>query len=97
MECIGGHTTLFRTAVLSGLAARDPYFSYMSESGWQKTFENWGLGNERNLRAAIESERKKGPEPSHFVTWNFYRDALIFISHHQLYLSAGSDRWDILG
>ena len=38
------HTALFRAAVLSGPAARDPYFYYMAGDEWQATFEKWGLG-----------------------------------------------------
>ena len=38
------HTSRFRAAVLSGPAARDPYFYYMGGATWHETFESWGLG-----------------------------------------------------
>lgn len=38
------HTSLFQVAVLSGPAARDPYFYYMAGAEWHDRFETWGLG-----------------------------------------------------
>ena len=60
------HTTLFCAAVLSGPAARDPYFYYMAGAEWQDTFKKWGLGgwpegapgaNWKTLAASLNANR----------------------------------------
>jgi dipeptidyl aminopeptidase/acylaminoacyl peptidase len=38
------HSDRFSAAILSGPAARDPYFFYMGGSTWHETFDRWGLG-----------------------------------------------------
>ena len=38
------HSDRFAAAILSGPAARDPYFFYMGGNTWHETFERWGLG-----------------------------------------------------
>lgn len=64
------HTPLFHAAILSGPAARDPYFYYMAGMGWQETFDQWGLGgwpeglssaNWKRLAASLNADRIETP------------------------------------
>jgi dipeptidyl aminopeptidase/acylaminoacyl peptidase len=64
------HRPFFRAAVLSGPAARDPYFYYMAGADWQKSFAKWGLGgwpegasqtNWKELAAALNADRIQTP------------------------------------
>jgi dipeptidyl aminopeptidase/acylaminoacyl peptidase len=64
------HTSRFRAAVLSGPAARDPYFYYMGGTTWHETFESWGLGgwpdgasqsNWKQLAASLNADRIETP------------------------------------
>jgi dipeptidyl aminopeptidase/acylaminoacyl peptidase len=64
------HTSRFRAAVLSGPAARDPYFYYMGATTWHETFESWGLGgwpegaaksNWKQLAASLNADRIQTP------------------------------------
>jgi len=64
------HTSRFHAAVLSGPAARDPYFYYMGGATWQETFESWGLGgwpegaaksNWKELAASLNADRIQTP------------------------------------
>jgi dipeptidyl aminopeptidase/acylaminoacyl peptidase len=61
---------LFRAAVLSGPAARDPYFYYMAGAAWQESFEKWGLGgwpegaarsNWKEVAASLNADRIQTP------------------------------------
>jgi len=64
------HTSVFHAATLSGPAARDPYFYYMAGTGWQETFDKWGLGgwpegpssaNWKQLSASLNADRIQTP------------------------------------
>jgi len=64
------HTVRFRAAVLSGPAARDPYFYLMGGATWHETFENWGLGgwpegaaksNWKELAASLNADHIQAP------------------------------------
>ena len=64
------HTARFHAAVLSGPAARDPYFYLMGGATWHETFENWGLGgwpegaaksNWKELAASLNADHIQAP------------------------------------
>ncbi len=64
------HTDLFRAAVESGPAARDPYFYFMADNTWHQTFSDWGLGgwpeakakvNWKELASSLNANRIKTP------------------------------------
>lgn len=66
VEYAMSHSALFRAAVLSGPAARDPYFYYMAGAEWHDRFEKWGLGgwpdgasgaNWKTLAASLNADR----------------------------------------
>ena len=64
------HSRLFRAAIESGPAARDPYFYYMGGGKWHELFRKWGLGgwpegeskkNWEKLAASLNAQRIDTP------------------------------------
>ena len=94
LEYAISHTHMFRAAIESGPAARDPYFYYMAGTTWHELFATWGLGgwpegesrkNWQALAASLRADQIETPLLVNAADSEFIASLALYTSLEELH------------